>query len=367
MFEKEYMSFVPGPIQISDKILEALSKQVVTHLHEDWAPFYNSVCDKMRKIFMTKGEVFLMASSGTGAMEAAVSSTVEPGEKLLVLSNGLFGDRINVIAKSYRLETEVIEFPTTEAVKPERLEERLDQGLGNIAAVGVVYSESQNGILNPIKEIARICNAYDVPLIVDTVSALAGVEFRMDEWGVDIAVCATQKCIGGVVGMSMVAVNDRFWKYIENKKGTGFYFNLTIWHDSIHHNSIHPHPWSMSEALVSSLEAAAELILREGLEARWKRHRDLYEYYSEELGKLGFSMFVSRENACPTVISINRHPGISIEDFSKRLKDTYGILIGVGIYQQKGKIWRIGNMAEQATFERAEKLIQAVAEIVRKL
>jgi Serine-pyruvate aminotransferase/archaeal aspartate aminotransferase len=367
MFEKEYISLVPGPVQVNQKILDALSKQVVTHLHEDWASYYNSVCDKLKRIFMTKGEVFLMASSGTGAMEAAVSSTVNPGEKILVLSNGLFGDRISVIAKGYNLEAEVIEFPTTVTVQPERLKERLDKGLGNIAAVGVVYSESQNGVLNPIKEIARICNEYDVPLIVDVVSALAGVEFRMDEWGVDIAVCATQKCIGGVVGMSMVAVNDKAWKYIENKKGTGFYFNLNIWRDSIHNNGIHPHPWSMSETLVFSLDAAADLILQEGLEARWKRHWDIYDFYARELGRIGFDMFIYRENACPTVISINRHPDISVEDLRKRLKDSYGILIGVGIYQQKGRIWRIGNMAEQATIKKAEKLVQAVTEIIRTL
>lgn len=367
MFEKDYLSLVPGPTQVDQRVLESLSQQIVTHLHEDWRPYYMQVCRKVAEIFMTSGDVYLMASSGTGGFEAAISSMVEPGEKILALTNGYFGDRTEMIAKSYHLETEVLSFPTDQAIDPEVLRERLAQGLGNIVAVGVVHSESQNGILNPIKEISQICNEFDVPLIVDGVSALGGVEFRMDDWGVDIAISATQKCMGGVVGMAMVAINNKSWKYFEKKKGTGFYFNLNIWRDYVYHSVIHPHPWSMSETLVHSVDVAVELIFQEGLENRWKRHWDLYDCYATELGKLGFEMFVPRQAACPTVISINKHPKLSIEDLSRRLKEEYGILIGVGIHQQRGKIWRIGNMADQATNEKAEKLIRAVSEIVESL
>jgi len=367
MFEQKYVSMVPGPTQVNPKILQALSQQIVTHLHKDWSPYYREVCKKMGKVCLTSGEVYLMASSGTGAMEAALSSTLEPGEKVLVLTNGHFGDRIAMIAQRYHLETEILHFPVNESVRPEALKERLGKGLGDLVAVSVVQSESQNGILNPIKELAAICNGYQIPLIVDTVSALGGVEFRMDEWGVDIAVSATQKCLGSVVGISVVAVNDKSWKFIEKKQGTGYYFNLNCWRDSMHHNIIHPHPCSMSESLIFSVDAAADLILEEGLENRWKRHGDLYEYYARELKKLGFEMFVPRQDACPTVISINKHPKITIDDFRNRLKNEYGILIGVGIHEQQGKIWRIGNMAEQATKDKAENLVAAVSGIVKTL
>ena len=203
-------------------------------------------------------------------------------------------------------------------------------------------------------------------MIVDTVSALAGVDFEMDAWGIDIAVTATQKCMGGVVGMSMVAVNDKAWKYFEKKAGTGFYFNLNTWRDSVHNNVIHPHPWSMSETLVYSLNTACDLILEEGLDQRIARHWALYDYYETELTKLGFSMFVPRACACPTVISINTRPDLPVEVLAARLKEEYGILIGVGIYQQRGKIWRIGNMAEQADFEKAKKLVESISAIVQE-
>ena len=360
----KYLSLVPGPTQVHPRVLEAMSQQVMTHLDEGWRPLYLQTCDKMRQIFETTGQVFLMASSGTGAMEAAVSSVVAPGETILVLSNGLFGDRIAMIAERYHLQVETLHFPTDGPLDPEALRARLQKGTGGIAAVGAVYSESQNGILNPIRDVAAVCRSFDIPLIVDTVSALAGAEFHMDEWGVDIAVSAGQKCIGGVVGMAMIAVADDAWRHFAHKTGTGFYFNLNLWRDSVRSNVIHPHPWSMSETLVYGLNAACDLILEEGLEQRVHRHWALYDFYMEELQRLGFTPFVPRSCACPTVISMNRHPKLTIEELSRRLKEEYGILIGVGIYQQQGKIWRIGNMAEQARPEKARRLIDALLELL---
>lgn len=361
----QYLSLVPGPTQVHPRVLAAMSQQVKTHLDEDWRPLYLDTCEKMKKIFRTSGDIFLMASSGTGAMEAVVSSLLEPGQKLLVLSNGLFGDRIAMIAESYHMEVEVLAFRTTGAINPECLRRRLEEG--GVYAVGAVYSESQNGILNPIQEIAAVCGDYDVPLVVDTVSALAGVDFKMDEWGIDFAVSAAQKCIGGVVGMSMVAVSQKAWKYVEEKKGTGFYFNLSIWRDSIQNNIIHPHPWSMSETMIYGLNEACNLILEEGLDRRIARHREQYNYYVDALSDIGFSMFAEKEFACPTVVAIQKHPAMSVAELASRLKTEYGILIGVGIYQQQGKIWRIGNMAEQAKPEKARCLVDAVKEITATL
>ena len=337
----EYLSLVPGPTQVHPRVLAAMSRQVMTHLDEDWRPLYLETCEKLRRILGTGGDVFLMAASGTGAMEAAVTSAVAPGETILVLSNGLFGERIATIARSCRLDAQVLSFPTDGPLDPAALEARLRQGTAGIAAVGAVYSESQNGILNPIREVAAVCRRYGVPLIVDAVSA-----------------------VGGVVGMAIVAVAADAWRHLEGKPGTGFYFNLNRWRDSFRTNVIHPHPWSMSETLVYGLSEACDLILEEGLERRIARHRAVYEYYLEALGRLGFTPFVPRSCACPTVISVNRHPDLSVEALARRLKESYGILIGVGIYQQQGKIWRIGNMAEQARPEKARRLTEALAEIV---
>jgi aspartate aminotransferase-like enzyme len=361
---KNYMSLVPGPTQVDERILNSMSQQVMTHMNEGWRGYYLDTCEKMKKILKSTGDCYLINCSGTGGMESAVTSIVAPGEKILVLSNGLFGDRIGEIAKAYRLEAEVIRFSDTEAIRPGVLRERLKKDLGNIVAVGAVFSESQNGILNPIKEVAAICNEFEVPLIVDTVSATGGVEYRADEWGVSITVAAMQKCLGGVVGVACLAINDKAWKYIENKDTLGFYFNLKIWREHVHHSPIHPHPWSMSETLIFGVNTACDLILEEGIENRWKRHADLYDYYVDGLQELGFKMHLPREIACPTVISVDGHPKVCVNDLLQRLKDEQGILVGNGIANQKGKLWRIGNMAEQARKVKADALLKALKLVI---
>ena len=363
---KEYMSLVPGPTQVDERILQAQSHQIVTHMNEGWIPYYLSVCDKMKKCLKTTGDVYLATCSGSGAVESAVTSTVAPGEKLLVLSNGLFGDRFGVIADAFHLEKEVIRYADDEALRPADLRERLQRGRGNIAAVSAVYSESQNGILNPVKELAAICNEFGVPILVDTVSATGGVPYYADDWGVDVTLASMQKCLGGVAGTAAIAVNDKYWKHVENKDTLGYYHSLKLWRENMHNpKAVHPHPFTMSESLIFGVDKACDLMLAEGLENRWKRHREVFEYYERELPRLGFRMYLPLSCACPTCISILPHDKIGVNEMLRRLKTEHGILVGNGIANQYARIWRIGNMAEQARMDKAEKLVRALEEILR--
>lgn len=365
---KDYLSLVPGPTQVHEDVLKAQSRQILTHMNEAWTPYYLSVCDKMKLCLGASGDVYLATCSGSGAVEAAVTSTVAPGEKLLVLSNGLFGDRFGVIADHFHLEKEVMRYANNQVLKPEDLRARLSQGKGNIAAVSAVYSESQNGMLNPVKELAAICNEFDVPILVDTVSATGGVPYNADAWGVDVTIASLQKCLGGTAGTAAIAVADKYWHYVENKDTLGYYHSLKFWRENMHmENPVHPHPFTMSESLIFGTDAACDLILKEGLENRWKRHREVFEYYVEALGKLGFHLYLPYDCACPTCISFAPHEKISVPDMLLRLKEEHGILVGNGIADQKNKIWRIGNMAEQARMEKAEKLVAAMRQILDTL
>lgn len=362
---KDYLSLVAGPTQVHENVLKAQSRQIVTHMNEEWTPYYLSVCDKVKKCFFTEGDVYLATCSGSGAVESVVTSTVAPGEKLLVLSNGLFGDRFGVIAKAYHLGCETIRYQNNEVIRPEDLRKRLAEGPRDIAAVSAVYSESQNGILNPVKEIAAICNEFHVPLLVDTVSATGGVEFYLDDWGVDVAVGSMQKCLGGVAGAAIMAVNNKYWDYVEHKDTLGYYHSLKFWRENMHTpGAVHPHPFTMSESLIFGCDAACDLMLEEGMENRWKRHFTCYEYYVQALREIGFAQYIPPSYACPTCIAFTPHEKIGVNEMIDRLRDEHGILVSNGIAEQKGKIWRIGNMAEQARMEKAEKLVNALRAIV---
>lgn len=362
---KDYLSLVAGPTQVHENVLKAQSRQIVTHMNEEWSPYYLSVCEKIKKCLFTKGDVYLATCSGSGCVESAVISTIAPGEKLLVLSNGLFGDRFGEIADAFHLERETIRYKNNEVIRPEDLRKRLAEGPKDIAAVSAVYSESQNGILNPIKELTAICNEFHVPILVDTVSATGGVEFYMDDWGVDVALASMQKCLGGVAGVGIMAVNDKYWDYVKDKDTLGYYHSLKFWHTNMHTpGAVHPHPFTMSESLIFGCDAACDLMLEEGMENRWKRHHECYEYYVRELAKIGFHLYLPESYACPTCIAFAPHEKIGVNEMIDRLRDEHGILVSNGIAEQKGRVWRIGNMAAQADLEKAEKLVKALSEIV---
>ena len=365
-----YLSFTPGPTQLDGEILNSMSTQVITHMNEGWGEQYLEICDKLNKITGNSGDCFPMLCSGSGGVESAVISTIAPGEKLLVLTNGIFGDRFGEIAESYGLDIEVMRFDSQTAVSPEKLRERLAAGCDDIAAVSAVYSESQFGMINPVKELAAVCHEFDKPIMVDMISAVGGVPFDMDAWGIDIAIGAMQKCMGGTVGITFIMVSDNGWRHILNKKTMGYYFSLQFWRKSMHAfiddptSGPHPHPFSMAETLMVATEVACDQIFAEGLENRIARHKAVYEYYKKELTALGFRMYQSDENASPACISLYPHEKIGALELAARLKKDFGIMIGVGIGPMKAKMWRIGNMADQAQMYKAVVLVNAVRSIL---
>lgn len=365
-----YLSFTPGPTQLDERVLNSMSTQVITHLNEGWGPYYLNVCDKLNKIVNNTGDCFPMLCSGSGGVESLVISSVEPGEKLLVLTNGLFGDRFGEIADAYRLDKEVMQFGHQEALDPERLRARLSQGCDDIAAVSMAYSESQTGMLNPVKEIAAVCHEFNKPLMVDMISATGGVPFDMDGWEIDLAVGAMQKCLGGTVGITCVFVRESTWDFLLSKKPLGYYFSLQFWRTSMHSyiddptSGPHPHPFSMSETLMVGASTACDIILEEGLDNIIARHREVYEYYKKELTALGFRMYQSDANASPACISIYPHEKIGAPELAERLKSEFGIMVGVGIGPMKPLLWRIGNMSDQARMYKAKILINAIKSIL---
>jgi len=365
-----YLSFTPGPTQLDGEILNSMSTQIVTHLNEGWGPYYLNVCDKLNKLVGNTGDCFPMLCSGSGGVESAVISSIAPGEKLLVLTNGLFGDRFGEIAESYRLDYEVMRFDGQEPVSPEKLRERLAQGCDDITAVSVVYSESQMGILNPVREIAKVCHEFNKPVMVDMISAVGGVPFNMDEWEIDIAIAAMQKCLGGTVGITCVFVRDEAWDFLLSKKPMGYYFSLQFWRESMHSyiddptSGPHPHPFSMAETLMVATNTACDQILKEGLDNRIARHREVYEYYKRELTSMGFRMYQADDCASPACIAVYPHEKIGALELAAKLKEEYGIMVGVGIAKYKSSLWRIGNMADQAHMYKATVLVNAIRSIL---
>jgi len=362
----EYQLMIPGPIQLAPEVLSEMGRQIVPHYGREWTSFYNGTLELLRQIFQTTGDVYIIPGSGSAGLDAAIGSVLGETDKLLVLSNGFFGERMASIGKSYKTNTTVLQTPVTQPFMPSQLADTLDKDR-EITAVAACHSESSSGLLNPIQDLAAVCQEREVLLIVDAVSSLGGINLKMDEWGIGICVSASQKCLEGPPGLGLVAVSKHAWKTIEPKETRGWYLNLHVWKQfSKDWADWHPYPVTMAVPAVRALRRGIELVLNEGLETRFNRHKEMSKLLRSKLSELGFLPVFPSDIASPTVIAFNRRSDLSAEEVVVYLEEEHKIKIAHGMGVFKEKAFRIGNMGPQATQDHIIRLSHAIEELVDK-
>ncbi len=359
-----YRLMIPGPIQLAPEVLAELSRPIVPHYGREWTDFYNETLELLRLVYRTTGPIFAIPGSGSAGLEAAIGSSVGVDERMLVVSNGFFGERITAIAESQHEKTEVLRLPTDRPIDPAAVQEALSGG-EPFDAVAVVHSESSSGLLNPIRDIGPLCREYGALCLVDAISSLGGIELEMDAWQVDVCVCASQKCLEGPPGLGLVAVGERAWEQIAGKQTRGWYLNLHVWDDFADRwADWHPYPITMAVPVFRALRTGVERILAEGLEARVERHRAMASTVRAQLGELGFLPVFSEADASPTVLALLGSADVPADDVVDRLRSDHRILIARGIGEYRGRAFRIGNMGSQAREEEMGPLIESIRAIV---
>ncbi|MEM3658549.1 MAG: alanine--glyoxylate aminotransferase family protein [Candidatus Hadarchaeum sp.] len=358
---------IPGPVPISESTQAALGSPIIAHYGREWAVLYNETMQKLSRIFQTNGSVICIVGSGTAALEAAVASCVAPRETLVVLSNGFFGDRIIEIAKSHQIHVIPVFTPPKEAHDPEALETLLRKA-PRVAAVAVVHCETSTGVLNPVKDLALVAHEFGVPIIVDAISSLGGVEFRMDEWHIDICVSASQKALQAPPGLALIGVAKTAWTYIHSRSSPGWYLNLNTWkYYADKWYDWHPHPTTMSTPLILALRQAVNEILAEGLEKRFERHQSMSNVVRSRLAEIGFEPFTNRSIASPTLVVMkpNAKTNISVDWVVNELYNRYKIKIAKGLGPTEGQAFRIGMMGLQATQEYVDAVVAAFIDLMK--
>jgi len=362
----EYQLMIPGPIQIAPEVLSEMGRQIVPHYGREWTSFYNETLNLLKQIFQTGGDVYIIPGSGSAGLDAAIGSALDKTDKLLVLSNGFFGERMASIGKSYKANTTVLQTPVTQPFMPSQLADILDKD-PEITVVAACHSESSSGLLNPIEELAAVCQEREILLIVDAISSLGGINLKMDEWGIGICVSAPQKCLEGPPGLGLVAVSEYAWKTIEPKKTRGWYLNLHVWKQFAKEwADWHPYPVTMAVPAVRALRRGVERVLNEGLETRFNRHQQMSQLLRSKLIELGFLPVFPSDIASPTVIAFNGRPDLSAEEVVVHLEKEHKIKVAHGMGGFKGKVFRIGNMGPQATEDHINSLLHAIGEFVDK-
>jgi aspartate aminotransferase-like enzyme len=343
--KKAELLMIPGPTPLPEAVREVMSRPAIGHRSGEFKEILKRVFPNLRWIFQSKNQVFLYTASGTGAMEAALCNTINPGEKILVLVNGVFSQRWAEIAKTLGIAVETLDVAAGEAHTPVMLKEYLQANKGtDYKAIMLTHSETSTGVLNPVRELTAIAREShpDALVIADTITSLGAAEFDLDGWDIDIAVSGSQKGFMLPPGLSFLALSDRAWKAHQNCKNPGYYFNFTRYQKSQLENTT---PYTPATHLIMGLDIALQLMMDEGLENLVKRHSHNQAMTRAGLKAMGLELFVKQDQyASPSVTSFLPPDGLTVDTVRAGLKKRFGIIIADGQKDLKGKIMRIGHL-----------------------
>ena len=357
---------IPGPIELDEEVRRELARPMMPHYGEEWLQIYHETLGLLQRVFQTDQDIFLIPGSGSAGLEAAIGSLVGDGGKALILSNGFFGERLAAIARAYTPNVQVISGELDRPIPPERLEEALRAPRAEIKMVAAVHCETSTGVLNPIRDYGKLCRRYGTTLVVDAISSLGGVELKFDEWGLGICVSATQKGLEASPGLAPLAISKAAWEGVARGSSPGWYLNLRTWREFAERwSGWHPYPVTLPVSLVFALRKSLERVLAEGLEERFARHAQVAALLRQGLENLGFELFVPEEYHSNTVTTALANSIITAEELIRFLKEERGILIGGGIDELRGKVFRIGHMGPQATPEMILPLLFGIEEALR--
>ena len=353
----------PGPSCVYPEVYEALAKPTIGHLDPYFISIMDAVKDQLKTVMGSQNRLTMpMSGTGSAGMETAFVNLVEPGDRVLVLINGVFGKRMEDVAGRLGAEVDALEFEWGTPVIPDVVETQLRKK--DYALVAVVHAETSTGVANPVHDISRLVNPTGALSLVDCVTSLGGMPVTMDEWGVDAMYSGTQKCLSCPPGLAPVSFSEKSLDRIKRRKSKvpNWYLDLSMimnyWEGNTrayHHTA----PINMLYALY----AALDLLLREGLENSYARHAQMHQRLVHGLENLGLEMYVQKDYRLPMLNAVTV-PG-RVKDEAKvraRLLKKHNIEIGAGLGPLAGKIWRIGLMGHTARPENVERVLGALAD-----
>ncbi len=354
---------IPGPVEVSKNVLSAMGSQVRPHYGAEWTAFYNETLTILKKVFNTQGDVYLMVGSGTVAIDACLGSAFSTGEKVIVGTNGFFGDRLVSIAQANGL---IVVPVTSKWGKPLLASDFEEAFKANPDAKGatVVHLETSTTVQNPIDAIGKIVRNRNGYFIVDAVSSLGGVPFSMDDWFIDLCASATQKCLGAPPGLAPCAIGKRGWEAIDRNphKAHGWYCDLRTWRKyATEWGDWHPSPVTMATSNVVALKTALDELMKEGIETRLKRYKTFALRLREGLRRVGMPPFTPDDELSPVLTAGMAPQGISSLQIVEYLGKAHHIKISPGLGALKEKIFRVGHMSPILTEADIDKVIEGLA------
>jgi alanine-glyoxylate transaminase/serine-glyoxylate transaminase/serine-pyruvate transaminase len=339
-----------------------MAKDTIGHMDSSFIALMDDIKAQLRSLCQTENSVTMpMSGTGSAGMESCFVNLVEPGDAVLVLQNGVFGVRMADVAGRLGADVDVLEFEWGAPVIPDDVAAAL--GKKQYAIVAVVHAETSTGVCNPVEDIGRLVKEHGALYLVDGVTSLGGIEVALDRWGVDAFYSGTQKCLSCPPGLAPLSFSGAAVAKLKNRKTKvpNWYLDLTLiinyWEGNTrayHHTA----PINMNYALYQALR----LILQEGTDRVFARHKDAHDLLVHGLDALGFKMYVTKAFRLPMLNAVAPPPGVDEAKLRKQLRQEHMIELGSGLGPLAGKIIRIGLMGETARKENVNRLLSALRE-----
>ena len=353
----------PGPSDAAPSVLTALSNPLLGHLDPAFIGMMEEIKSMLRQVFQTENEMtFPVSGTGSAGMEFCFVNLIEPGDDVVVCINGVFGMRMADLAIRCGANVIKVEAPWGEIIRPEQVKEAIAGKSPKLIAL--VHAETSTGALTPAEEISKIAHDAGALMLLDTVTSLGGCEVDIDGWGIDAVYSGTQKCLSCPPGLAPVSLSPKALEIANNRKTKvqSWYLDVNLlsgyWGtERVYH---HTAPISMNYALHESLR----LVLEEGLQTRWARHKANHEKLVAGLKKLRLGIASQEGHQLWQLNAVTVPEETDEAQVRKRLLQEYQIEVGAGLGPMKGKIWRVGLMGESSTAENVDRYLDAMTQIL---
>ena len=355
----------PGPSDAHPRVLRAMASPLIGHLDPLFVEMMDQIKSMVQQTFLTENALtFVVSAPGSAGMETCLVNLLEPDDECIIVTNGVFGGRMVDIAERCGAKVTRVDTEWGKVTEPDQIKKAL-LTCPKAKLVAIVHAETSTGALQPLEEISNLVHEAGALLVVDAVTSFCGMPLKVDEWKIDAIYTGTQKCLSAPPGLSPISFSEAAVKVLDNRKTKvqSWFLDLTMvknyWAGAkraYHHTAPISSVYALHEAL--------NIVLEEGLEARWARHQEVHQYLRIQLEKRGFRFLVEEKYRLPNLNSVFLPDGYDELTLRNQLLNKYNIEVGGGLGAFAGKLWRVGIMGESATKNHVNMLVGALDELM---
>jgi len=335
---------LPGPTNVPNRVMRAMLAPIINHRSDDFVELYTDVVEKTQQVFQTKNDIVALSASGTGAVEASVINIVKKGDKIIIPVNGEFSGRLAELIEAQGAHVIKLQTPPGENATFDKIKEAFDNNK-DVKAFYVVHNETSTGtMVNYLDRISDLTSRNDAMYVVDSVSILGGVNLPVDKWNIDVCMTGAQKAIAAPPGISPISISAKAKKYMIANPPPTMYFNLARYF-KYYEESKHT-PFTPALPLLYAYREALSIMLEEGLEHVFKRHKICSDALYSGLSAIGLTPFAKKEDRSISIIALNYLDGLEDKIFRDTLAEKFRVLVAGGFGNLKGKVFRVGCMGE---------------------